>query len=533
MTKFDAIPRPEPDWDSDDTASELLNAWVEEVQDYAIFLLDVSGNVVSWNRGAERILGYSESEILGHPLSMFFAEDDIASGVPELEITTALSRGRANDDRWHVRKNGSRFWCSGLLTRLGNSPEEARGFVKVMRDLTREKQIEQQLRMKTDQLVEADRKKNEFLAMLSHELRNPLSAIVTSFHIIRDRDTSDDPIVRQSWATVDRQFFHLRKLLDGLLDVSRIALNKIELHQELTDVSEIVRRSVDDVAGQLEQARLMLKLSIASEPIPVNGDGVRLGQVFTNLLINAIKFTDPGGTVELSTIRDRNEAVIRVTDSGIGISPEMLGQIFDLFSQAEQGLDRSRGGLGIGLTLARRLVELHGGTLISRSQGVGRGSEFEVRLPIAPEGEIATHPDAVLIESGFKPRSLRILIADDNRDAAESLSICVRHAGHEVTIVHDGQSALDFARVNPLDVVILDIGLPRMDGYAVAKQIRQQSKVVLIAISGYARDENADVEFDHYLIKPAQPDDLLALLSRVTPREAGQPESNMNAIKDA
>ena len=472
-----------------DGTSELLNTWVEEVQDYAIFLLDPAGNIASWNRGAERILGYAEPEIIGQPVAKFFTAEDTESGVPDLELNTALTRGRACDDRWHVRKNGSTFWCSGILTRLGDPTRGVLGFVKVMRDLTREKQIEQQLRNQTEQLLEADRRKNEFLAMLSHELRNPLSPIITSFFIIRDRLEVDDAIVRQSWATIERQFLHLRKLLDGLLDISRIALNKIELHKERIDLADVIKRSVEDTAAQLEQMRHQLVVSIEAEPIPVDGDAIRLGQVITNLLNNAIKFTDPGGAIELSAKKHGNEAVVRIKDTGIGISSELMGQIFDLFSQAEQGLDRSRGGLGVGLTLARRLVELHGGTLGSQSNGPGTGSEFEIRLPMDLEetSVVIAEIDQEPATSAAEP--LRVLIVDDNRDAAESLALYLKQASHTVAVAHEGHSAVELAQTFRPDVAILDIGLPRLDGYEVAKQIRTIASIPVIALSGYAKDE--------------------------------------------
>jgi PAS domain S-box-containing protein len=514
-TNDTADPAPHP---AVDGTAELLNTWVDEVQDYAIFLLDPAGNIASWNRGAERILGYTEAEIIGQPVAKFFTDQDVESGIADLELNTGLSRGRASDDRWHVRKNGSVFWCSGILTRLGDPTRGIRGFVKVMRDLTREKNLEQQLRNQTDQLLEADRRKNEFLAMLSHELRNPLSPIITSFYIIRDRVAFEDPIVLQSWATIERQFLHLRKLLDGLLDISRIALNKIELHKERVDLTDIIKRSVEDTSAQIEQTKHKLTISIPSEPIPVDGDPVRLGQVITNLLNNAIKFTDPGGSIELVSTRDGPEALIRVKDTGIGISSEMMGQIFDLFSQAEQGLDRSRGGLGVGLTLSRRLVELHGGTLNSHSLGQGLGSEFEIRLPMNLADPTPLSNEAPPILNTRADANLHVLIVDDNRDAAESLGLYLRQASHSVSIAHDGHSALELARTTEPDVVILDIGLPRLDGYEVARQIRSQSSIPLIALSGYAKDEGRDVDFDHYFVKPVKPGDLLALLSTLRPR---------------
>ena len=427
-------------------APDLLNVWMETVRDYAIFLVDLTGKVASWNVGAEHILGYQESEVIGMSLSVFFTPEDLERDVPKWEMDQALANGRASDDRWHVRKDGTRFWCSGLLMAARDAQGSLRGFVKVMRDLTERKKMEEQLRTRAEELLEADQRKNEFLAMLSHELRNPLAPILTSLYILKEKGPSEDPLFQQSRAMIERQVLNLKRMIDDLLDVSRVALNRIHLKRETVDLKVIAERAAEDVQPLMKERGHDLVVTPGSPPISLLADPVRLEQVIVNLLTNSAKFTDPGGTVWLTTEREGDQAVIRVRDTGIGIAPEMLNRAFDLFAQADQGLDRSRGGLGIGLTLTRNLIALHGGTIEARSDGERKGSEFIVRLPI--QHSTASNPgESAAREEGANPSApavsigRRVLIVDDNQDAAHSLQILLRHAGYEIQVAHDGPRA--------------------------------------------------------------------------------------------
>jgi PAS domain S-box-containing protein len=491
----------------------LFRVWIETVKDFAIFLVAPDGKVASWNVGAERILGYREEEILGQSFACIFTPEDQKDGVPVQEIQVARAEEHGWDDRWLVRKDGSRFWASGLLTPLRAEDGTPRGFVKVLRDNTERKMLEDELRRRAEELMEADRRKNEFLAMLSHELRNPLAPILNSLYVLRQSET-DDPVILQSRSIIERQIVHLKQLVDDLMDVARVTTGKIQLRKERVQLGDIVARAVENVNPKIVERQHTLTTLFASEPIWLDADPTRLEQIFTNLLTNAAKYTEQGGHIWLTTQRVDDEAEIRVQDDGIGIDPGLLPRIFDLFTQADNSLDRTQGGLGIGLTLTRTLVEMHGGTIVALSEGAGKGSEFVVRLPLAsvPALEPAANGNKDAAEGGH--RTLRVLVVDDNVDAARSLSLFLKRAGNETEVAHDGATALDAAGSFQPDVVLLDIGLPGMNGYEVARSMREKTAATLVAISGYTKEEDDQgAVFDRYLVKPVHPDDLRLILA--------------------
>jgi PAS domain S-box-containing protein len=508
-----------------DQTTELLSAWIESARDYAILLVDGDGLVSSWNVGAERILGYSEAEALGQSIGIFFTPEDREKGVPERELGRALANGRASDDRWHIRKDGSRFWCSGVLMRVGDDPQAPRGFVKVMRDLTERKLMEERLRARTEELMASDRRRNEFLAMLSHELRNPLAPIMTAVYLLRDRLPATDGVVLEAREMIERQTIRLKRLVDGLLDVSRMALNRIHLDKVKVDVAEVATRAVDSVRAMVLERGHTLLVSAEAEAIVVSADPLRLEQVIAALVSNAARFTGPGGQIDLTIGREADQAVVRVRDTGIGMEPELLERAFDLFFQADQGLARTAGGLGIGLTLARSLVQMHGGSIEVASDGPGTGSEFTVRLPLSggedpgardekPEnGRHASSP----LPPGTKILR-RILLVDDNRDAARSTELVLREAGHDVIVAHDGPAAIALALHHRPDLAILDVGLPQLDGYGVARELRRLTSIPLVAVTGYAPEDTSSLLFDAHLLKPVQPEELVQVLSAVMAR---------------
>jgi PAS domain S-box-containing protein len=495
----------------------LFRVWIESVEDFAIFMVDPDGKVATWNVGAERILGYRADEILGRPFACIFTPEDRQAGVPGQEIAEARAEEHGWDDRWLLRKGGTRFWASGLLTPMRAEDRTLVGFVKVLRDQTERKLLEEELRRRADDLMEADRRKNEFLAMLAHELRNPLAPILNSLYVLRQCEF-EDSVVLQSRAMIERQVNHLKHLVDDLIDVARVTSGKIQLRHERVTLLDVVNRAIEDVASRIAERQHRLTTILAPEPIWLVADPNRLEQVLTNLLTNAAKYTEPGGQIWLATQRADDQAEIRVRDNGIGIAPELLPRIFDLFTQADGSLDRTQGGLGIGLTLTRTLVEMHGGTIVATSAGLGRGSEFVVRLPLAGEPTPdAAQPGASAAARGDH-RPLRVLVVDDNVDAARSLSLFLKRSGHEAMFAHDGVKALEAVDAFAPDVVLLDIGLPGMNGYEVARNIRGKTAATLIGMSGYNREDGAQVPvFDHYLVKPVNPDALLALLARPGP----------------
>jgi PAS domain S-box-containing protein len=737
---------------------QMFRLLAENVTDYAIFVVSPDRRVLSWSPGAERLLGFTEEEIVGQPCDRFFTPEDVRDGVPQRELDQALRTGRGEDDRWHVRKDGMRFWSSGVVTPLRAPDGALRGFAKVMRDrtelhraaevswdrvrqlqfitdhapvliahcdadrrfkfvnkpyaerfglhprdvighsipdvlgeeayarirpyvdaalggqrvefevavpyktggtqqmqcayepefgasgevvgyvaalvnVTERRQAEERfarfmqhlpglawikdlqgryvyandaamrafrrpradLYGKTDEQIfppetaaqfrendgralgsgagvqvietlrhedgvlhysvvskfpipgpdggpalvggmaiditemkrmeealrEADRLKDEFLAMLAHELRNPLAPIRNALHVMK-QPAADVAAVQRVRDMAERQVQHMARLLDDLLDVSRISRGKIELRKEVLDVTAVVSRAVEAVRPLLAERQHRLTVSLPPAPLRVEADPTRLEQILANLLNNAAKYTDPGGHVSLTAEQTGGEVVLRVRDTGIGIAPDMLPRIFGLFVQAERRLDRARGGVGIGLTLVKRLVEMHGGTVEADSAGPGRGSEFVVRLPLhrvdggrwtVDSGDTSS-PSTV----HRPPSTLRVLVVDDNVDAADSVALLMRMDGHEVRTAYDGPTALRVAPEFRPQVVLLDIGMPGMDGYEVARRLRGEfgREVLLVAMTGFGQEEDrrraTEAGFDHHLVKPADPaalDDIL------------------------
>ena len=356
--------------------------------------------------------------------------------------------------------------------------------------------------------------KDEFLGMFGHELRNPLAALSMAITLAQlDRTRIDT-----SLAIARRQTDQLTRLVDDLLDVERITHGKIRLRKEPVELAGMIERGVGTIRSLIASRGHRLVLSIPEGPIVLEADASRLEQAVTNLLNNAAKYTDPGGEITVSVEGRPEEAVVRIRDTGIGIAPEMLPHVFDMFTQAERTLDRAEGGMGVGLTLSRRLVELHGGRIEARSEGVGKGAEFIVRLPVpAQKIDAAARPKAGHVED-----RIRVLLVEDNRDLADSFRILMETLGHEIHVAREGMAGLDAARARPFDMILVDIGLPGMSGYEVARRLRVEpvtAKALVVAVSGYGRDEDKRqaraAGFDHYLVKPIDPGALQNLLARV------------------
>ena len=375
-------------------------------------------------------------------------------------------------------------------------------------------------------LKEADRRKDEFLATLAHELRNPLAPIRSGIDLLRLADTHD-PEMREVLDMLDRQVQQTTRLVDDLLDVSRVTRGKIRLQLDSIDLLTVIARAIEMSRSLLDVHGHQLAVTLPAESLWVRGDSTRLAQVFSNLLNNAAKYSEEGSHITLAAICEGKEAVVRVRDKGHGIAHEMLLQVFDLFVQEDRSLTRSDGGLGIGLTLVRSLVELHGGVVEVFSDGLGKGSEFVVRLPLASEAEIGTADQSPENQESFNTsrRTCRILVVDDNLDAARSMELLLRTAGHEVSVAHTGPAALEAVVAQHPDVLLLDIGLPEMDGYEVARRIRERPSgrdILLIALTGWGQPEDrqraVDAGFDHHLTKPVDHAVLRKLLTDWRPR---------------
>jgi PAS domain S-box-containing protein len=389
-------------------------------------------------------------------------------------------------------------------------------------DTTERRRLEDALRERARELADADRRKDEFLAMLAHELRNPLAPLGTALHLL----AVDGPARERFVHMADRQVKHLVRLVDDLLDVSRITQGKIVLQKEVVALSDVVARAVETIRPLVEARDQAFTVSLPAEAIRLNADPARLVQVVGNLLSNAVKFTPAGGAIWLTAERLADEVVVRVRDTGAGFAPELLPRIFDLFVQGEASLDRSRGGLGIGLTIVRRLVEMHGGRVEARSAGPRQGSEFVVHVPALPPGLASSADEDRSAAGASAPRALKVLVVEDNEDAADGLATVVQLWGHDVRMAYDGLTALEIAERWAPDVIVSDIGLPGLDGYEVARRLRARpafGRAVLIAVSGYGREEDKrqalDAGFDHHLVKPpdlAALGDLLGQVARTS-----------------
>jgi PAS domain S-box-containing protein len=496
-------------------SQEHFRLLVESVLDYGIFMLDPQGYVASWNSGAERIKGWRADEIIGRHFYVFYPQEAIDKGWPAHELTVATREGRFEDEGWRLRKDGTPFWANVVITAVRDHTGQLRGFAKVTRDLTARKRIEE--------LEAAERRINEFLAMLGHELRNPLAPIRNAVAILRAGSSSGAPpdYEREERAAsiIERQVVHLTRLVDDLLDVSRITSGKIGLRTESVDLAASVHSAIEAARPAMERKRQAFEFQHVAWPLPVRGDPTRLTQIIVNLLDNASKYTPAGGHILLAVERLEKLAVIRVRDDGLGIPTELLPRMFDLFVQGERGLDRSQGGLGLGLTLVRRLVDLHGGTVTAASQGPGRGSEFEVRIPLDAG---AAHKVSAAGMAAAETAPSRILVVDDNEDSAESMATLVGMWGHDVRTANDAAGALRAAAEHRPEVVLLDIGMPQVSGYEVAQQLRAMpgfERTVLIAMTGYGQEEDRrrtkEAGFNHHLTKPVQPETLKAILSSV------------------
>jgi len=485
-------------------SEERYRLVVDALADYAIISLGSEGHVASWNAGAERLLGYRAAEILGADLACFYRSQDVELGRPLGDLAEAAS-GRSETDGWRVRSDGSQFWARVVMTPLVDAEGRLIGFAQVVRDLTEARRMQE--------LEQAGQRTNEFVAMLAHELRNPLAPIRNALAVVRSRDPGD-ALLRHCLDTLDRQTAHLSRLVDDLVDVSRVSSGRISLQRQVVDLKAVVTRAVEASEPFLAARDHRLSVDLPAQPVPLLGDFTRLSQALVNLLDNAAKFTPVGGEIRVSVRRDRQFALLSVSDNGVGMAPDLRARVFDLFVQGERGLDRAGGGLGIGLSLVRRIVEMHDGTIEASSAGPDRGSEFVLRLPLTTQRPLRDEPVPAVLPEPTRD-ALRILVVDDNVDSADTLAMLLQLWGHSVCVAHDGNEALRLARRNAPHMVLLDIGLPGMDGFEVARRLRKLGKArraVLIAVTGYSQPDDRlhalSAGFDDYLVKPVDAGEL-------------------------
>jgi PAS domain S-box-containing protein len=508
-------------------SEEKVRLMVEGIQDYAIFMLDPDGKVASWNVGAQKIKGYKADEIIGQHFSRFYPQEAIDRKFPQHELDIAGKSGRFEDEGWRLRKDGSAFWANVIITAVYDSEGVLRGFAKVTRDMTERKRVEA--------LERGEREMNEFLAMLAHELRNPLAPIRNALDLMRIESTSEST---QEWSrnVIDRQVTQLTRMVDDLLDVGRITSGKIALHKEPIEINAAVLRATEAAQPLADARGHKLDVRLSPDSLLVDGDLARLSQVVLNLLNNAIKYTPDGGRIQVEVAREARSAVVRVKDSGIGMTAELIPKVFDLFVQGERALDRAEGGLGIGLTLVKRLVTLHGGNIVAKSEGRGRGSEFIIQLA-AVTRKPATAESSLDSPSRQAQAHKRVLVVDDNRDAADTLTALLRAWGHEALTLYDGQSVVSVVAKQRPDVVLLDIGLPKVDGYELARELRRSETsrhTVLVAFTGYGQEEDRrrvrEAGFDHHLLKPLDPEALEKIIDSVPASAAPATVANSDRV---
>jgi signal transduction histidine kinase/CheY-like chemotaxis protein len=483
----------------------------------AAYTCDASGLITFFNRHAVDLWGRTPK--VNDPVDRFCGSFRLfgADGSPICHdrcwMALALTDGKEYNGLEIIveRPDGSRRTVLAHANPYQDEQGRTVGAVNVLVDITDRKKAE-------DALREADRRKDEFLATLAHELRNPLAPLRNALQIMRlagGNGTAAD----QARTMMERQLQQMVRLIDDLLDVNRISRGKLQLRRERVELAAVLADAVETARPLIDAAGHELAVAVPPQPLYLEADPIRLAQVFANLLNNAAKYTDRGGHLRLTAERQGSDVAVTVADDGIGIPADALPHIFEMFAQVEGSLERSHGGLGIGLTLVRRMVELHGGTVEAVSDGPGRGSAFTVRLPLVfvPPAEEPIGPSA---DSLAEPVRCRILAADDNKDAAASLGTLLRMAGHEVRVVHDGLVAVEEAASFRPDVVLLDIGMPKLNGYEAAGRIRQQpwgQGMVLIALTGWGQDEDRIRSqasgFDHHLVKPVDPAALERLLT--------------------
>ena len=496
--------------------ARLLASIVESSND-AIISKSLEGTIQSWNAAAERLFGYTAEQAVGCHISLVIPTERIAE---EDQIIAKLRAGQRIEhfETERVRSNGERLTVSLTISPIKDGSGNVIGASKIVRDVSERKRAESDLRRLATDLSNADRRKNEFLATLAHELRNPLAPMSNMLEVLK-RAGDDREVLKRAHDTIERQLGQMVRLVDDLLDLNRITHDRLELRRSEVELSSVIQQAVEVAHPLIDAAGHDLTIDLPVEPIYLNADRARLAQVFGNLLNNSCKYTRPGGSISLTAKQVDGKVEVTVKDNGAGIPHDKLDSIFEMFMQVDSTSDRAQGGLGIGLTLVKRLAEMHGGSIEAKSAGEGEGSEFVVRLPVLSKPTTAQQVRPGERESPHR----RVLIVDDNRDSADSLAMLLEITGNETYVAHDGVEAVEAIETHRPEVVLLDIGLPRLDGHEVCRRVREQpwgKDIVMIALTGWGqaddRRKSEEAGFNGHLVKPVDYDSLLELLSSLT-----------------
>jgi PAS domain S-box-containing protein len=534
-------------------SEERYRALIAQVRNYAIFAVDLEGHATTWNEGVERVLGWSRTEFIGLPIENLFAAEDITRGLHRRELQRAAEDGSAMSDQWLRRKDGSPFFATGMTSRVVDARGHVVGFSKVLRDRTAWKLAQDE----RDKLLESERKarheaeaanrlKDEFLATLSHELRSPLNAIVGWVHVLR-RHTEASPEIARGLEVIERNARAQTQIVNDLLDMSRIMTGKVRLNPRLTSLQRIVSAALEAIRPAAEAKGIRLAAELDPGADRIRGDPNRLQQVLWNLLTNAVKFTPAGGSVRIAAARDDSHVELSVQDSGVGIPSAFLPFVFDRFRQADASTTRTFGGLGLGLSIVKNLIELHGGTVRGTSPGEGQGSTFFIRLPVPPAdaaddlaGRAALLSPSPL-ESLPKLTGVAALVVDDEADSLVFCGRLLEECGARVMLAVDAQQALDILRTELVDILVSDIGMAHEDGYYLIAQVRaladaRTARIPAIAVTAYARPEDRQrlllAGYQMHIGKPIEPQELIAGIASLV-GVTGRKERNDSAERDA
>jgi PAS domain S-box-containing protein len=540
-------------------SEERLRLMIESVKDYAIFMLDPSGNVATWNVGAQRINGYGADEIIGQHFSKFYPAEDIRAGKCERELREATAVGRFEDEDWRVRKDGSIFWANVIISPIRDADGSLQGFTKVTRDLSERKRHEEErislaraeearkvaeenedraqalideLRRARDKAEQATRLKDEFLATVSHELRTPLSAMLGWARLLQSEDLPPDT-AKRAIDTIVRNAVAQNKLIDDLLDVSRIIAGQLRLDVDFVDANQVLNAALDAIKPAADAKSITVQSLLDPDAGAIKGDAARLQQVFWNLLSNAVKFTPRRGRIHVTLQRQDSNVQIEVADNGQGIASEFLPRVFDRFSQQDSTNTRRTGGLGLGLAIVKHLTELHGGTVEAHSDGEGSGATFVIRLPLVPV-RVSREPasSSVSVENFSFPSELaglRVLVLDDEEDARELVESVLKQAGATVVLAASVSDALAAVREHQPDVIVSDIGMPDEDGYSFIRKLRSLSRekggrIPALALTAYARADDRRkalaAGYQNHAAKPIEPQELMLVIANLAGRFA-------------